>query len=176
MSMTVIRHGAAASPPQATTHHAVAVRGSGTGVVSASWPLEGIRQIVGIERFANLDAVVDRIRKLKATDPDCQIVIDAERGGDALWELLGHRPRRRVRGWSLYEAHGRDRQELTRVLRVAFGRRSFTFAPGLREQQALNKALLHIERDVNEEGPDSELAVALSLALDDHQPPRPRIG
>jgi hypothetical protein len=98
-----------------------------------------------------------------------RVVVDVEGLGDAVWELLG-KPRPR-RDWWLYDKHGHERQELTRVLLVAVERAEFTFAAGLAEEPAMRKALVSLTRNVREDGPGSELAVALSLALDDHRPP-----
>jgi hypothetical protein len=109
---------------------------------------------------------------LHDADPAAAIVIDAEGIGDAVYELLG-KPRRPFR---LYARHGIERQELTRSLVVGVSRRAFAFAPGLAEAEAMRNALAGVTRDVREDGPGSELAVALSLALDDHRPSRPRIG
>ena len=154
-------------------HHAVVTRGHGGAIVTAEWPAEGRQTITAIERFPyDAGPIVRRVLRLKADDPDCFIVVDAEGLGDAVWELLDH-PRRR--GWRLYEKHGLEREELTRVLLVAVERRSFAFAPGLGEEQAMKKALVSLTRNPREDGPGSELAVALSLAIDDHRPPVPRI-
>jgi hypothetical protein len=39
----------------------------------------------------------------------------------------------------------------------------------------MKKALVGLTRNPREDGPGSELAVALSLAIGDHRPPVPRI-
>ena len=80
----------------------------------------------------------------------------------------------RERGWLLYDRHGIDRQELTRELLVAVARGAFRFAAGLAEAEAMKKALLGLTRDVREDGPGSELCIALSLALR-RPPPKPRV-
>lgn len=159
------------------TRHAVVTRGTAGAIVSC---LRGAIAdddrplIIRIERFPYaVEPIVERVREIRETDPACSIVIDKEGLGDALWELLG-RPRGRL--WRLYDKRGIEREELTRVLLVAVAQRSFHFASRLSERSAMEKALLTLTRNVREDGPGSELAVALSLALDDHRPPLPRIG
>ncbi|MEX0629689.1 MAG: hypothetical protein WEE67_04530 [Chloroflexota bacterium] len=157
------------------TRHAVVTRGHGGAIVTAEAGDDGGQIITAIERFPyEAGPVVDRALHLKADDPTCSIVVDVEGLGDAVWELLA-RPRRR-HGWLLYAKHGLEREELTRTLLVAVERNSFRFAPGLADEDAMKRALVGLTRNVREEGPGSELAVALSLALDDHRPPTPRIG
>jgi hypothetical protein len=58
---------------------------------------------------------------------------------------------------------------------VAVARHAFAFAPGLAEAEAMKKALLGLTRDVREDGPGSELAVALSLAIGARRPIVPRV-
>ena len=114
--------------------------------------------------------IVRRVQQLKADNPDCFVVVDAEGLGDAVWELLDQ-PRRP--GWRLYQKHGPEREELTRVLLVAVERRSFGFASGRGAGNEEGPRWPHPQP--REDGPGSELAVALSLAIDDHRPPAPRI-
>jgi hypothetical protein len=156
-----------------TITHAVVTRGHAGAIVTAERPDEGKQTVTAIERFPyETGPIVRRVLQLRESDPDCRITVDAEGLGDALWELLG-KPRRRE--WRLYDKHGLDREELTRTLLVAVDRDSFGFASGLAEATAMTKALVGLTRSVREEGPGSELAVALSLALDDHHPRPPRI-
>lgn len=174
LPISTIRPIRRAEPPATLRLHAVATRGSGGAIVSAEWPIDGRKLVTDIERFAYAAGpIVRRIRELRAADPDCPFVVDMEGLGDAVWELLD-KPRRRS-GWWLYDKHGHERQELTRVLLVAVERAEFTFAAALAEEPAMRKALVALTRNVREDGPGSELAVALSLALDDHRPRPPRI-
>jgi hypothetical protein len=171
----VIRHGEAVTPaPRAPiVRHAVVARGSAGAIVSCLLAHDRT-EITAIERFSYAVApIVTRVAEIRETDPPCQIVVDKEGLGDAIWELLG-KPHGRI--WRLYDKHGLEREELTRVLLVAVARKSFRFAKGVWEQDAMRKALLTLTRNVREDGPGSELAVALSLALDDHRPSPPRIG
>jgi hypothetical protein len=170
----VIRHDAASLTPRpAIVRHAVVTRGSGGAIVSCLLA-DDRTEITAIERFSYaVEPIVQRVKEIRETDPPCSIVVDAEGLGDAIWELLG-KPRGRL--WRLYTKHGIEREELTRVLLVAVARQSFRFATGLWEQDPMKKALATMTRNVREDGPGSELAVALSLALDDHRPNPPRIG
>jgi hypothetical protein len=153
--------------------HAVVTRGSGGAIVSCLL-MEDRTEIIAIERFPYaVEPIVERVKEIRLTDPPCSIVVDGEGLGDAIWELLG-KPRGRL--WRLYDKHGIEREELTRTLLVAVAQQSFRFATGLWNIDAMKKALLTLTRNVREDGPGSELAVALSLALDDHRPPLPRIG
>jgi hypothetical protein len=153
--------------------HAVVVRGTGGAIVTLDRTPE-VPTVVAIERFPlAIGPLAERLRVIRADDRGCRIVVDADGLGDALWDLLGSPDHRR--GWRLYAKRGQERQELTRELLVAVARRTFTFTPGLAEAEAMRKALLEVTRDVREDGPGSELAVALSLALGDRPRPVPRI-
>ena len=113
-----------------------------------------------IERHPfDIEPVVDRVRELRDADPDCSVVIDAEGLGDAAWQLLD-RPRRKRR-FRLYEKHGIERAELTRELLVAVARKSIRFPADVPGADAMKSALLGLSRDVREDGPGSELCVAL---------------
>ena len=94
------------------------------------------------------------------------------RGARRRHRQLLDRPRKR--GWRLYQKHGVERQELTRELLVGVARKSIHFKRGLREEDAMRKALLALNRDVREDGPGSELCVAL-IALADRPRPKPRV-
>lgn len=155
--------------------HAAATRGKGSAIVTAHSADTERTVITAIERLPyDAGAVSRRLLELKAADPTARIVLDEEGLGDAVWELVG-KPRR-GQGWRLYARHGFEREELTRTLLVGVERASFGFASGLREADAMRKALVGLTRNPREDGPGSELAVALSLALDDRRPPLPRVG
>lgn len=147
-----------------SVHHAAVVRGSGGAIVSVELAGDGHRTVTGIERFPfAAEPVVERVRGLRADEPRSTVVVDAEGLGDAVWELLDESRHRR--GWRLYAKHGVERAELTRDLVVAVARRTFSFAPNLAEAEAMRKALTSLTRDVREDGPGSELAIALALVL-----------
>ena len=175
LTMTTIRVGEPEPAPPPPLRHAAVTRGSGGAIVTCWTDPAGAQEITGIQRFPYaVEPIVARVQEIRATDPAAIIVVDDEGLGDAVWELLG-KPRRR-HGWHLYDKHGRDREELTRTLLVAVAQRSFRFAAGLPEADAMKKALTAMTRSVREDGPGSELTTALSLALDDHRPAAPRIG
>ena len=151
------------------TRHAIATRGQNAALVTAEHWADGVAVITAIERLPfDVEAIVARVRLLQAAEPDAQGVVDGDGLGDAVIELL-QLPKRGA--WRAYTARKADRAELTRTLLVGVAARSFSFVGGLAEQERMRKALSTLTRDIREDGPGSELAVALSLALDDHRPP-----
>jgi hypothetical protein len=172
---------AVAGPAVLVLHHGVAIRGRAGAIVTVERldnpPREADSEpaiVTGIERFAyEVAPVLRRVQALKAADPACSVVVDLEGLGDALWALLDSPDHRR--GWRLYAKRSVERQELTRELVVAQTRHAFAFAPGLAEAEAMKKAMLMLTRDPREDGPGSELCVALALAIADRRPGVPRI-
>ncbi len=161
--------------PSVSITYGVCLRGRAGAVVTAE-RTEETRLVTGIERFGfSLEPMRRRLVQLREEHPDAIIALDAEGLGDALHELIGApRPSRR---FVLYGKRGLERQELTRTLLVGVTRRSFRFAADIEHAQAMQSALVSLSRrDPPEDGPGSELLVALSLALDPRRAPMPRIG
>jgi hypothetical protein len=159
-------------------YHGVSVRGQGGAIVTAEID-GGNRRITAIERFGlDVYIIAARVRELRTARPGCQVVVDADGPGSALFVLLGGRVEfpNIHRGLHLYVKRGPERNELTTRLLVAVARRDFSIAPGLAHEDALRRALLGLTKDVREDGPGSELAVALSLAVSSQPAGRPMIG
>lgn len=163
-----------AAPSVAITH-GVCLRGRAGAIVTAE-RTDDVSLVTGIERFGfSLEPMRQRLEALRAADPEATIALDAEGLGDALHELIG--APRRSRRFVLYAKRGLERQELTRTLLVGTTRHSFRFVSGVDHAQAMQAALVSLSRrDPPEDGPGSELLVALSLALDPRRAPVPRIG
>lgn len=158
-----------------TITHGVCLRGRAGAIVTAESDDE-VQLVTSIERFGfALEPMRRRLSELREADPEATIALDGEGLGDALYELLDSP--RRGRRFVLYARRGLERQELTRTLLVGVTRRAFRFAPGIEHAQAMQSALVSLtRRDPPEDGPGSELCIALSLALDPRRPPVPRIG
>jgi hypothetical protein len=148
---------------------ALAARAAGAAIVGVRWLPDGMALVIAIERYSSdASLLAERIAALRGEHPDALVIIDSEGIGGAIWKLSGARARQRL--WQLYAAHGAERHELTTSLVFAIERPAVRFADGLAERESMQKALLSVSRDVHEGGPDSELAVALALAVS--HPPR----
>jgi hypothetical protein len=155
-----------------TLHHGVAIRAHGGAIVTCALTDDGTRTITNIVRLPlDLSAVVAQVQAF-ADDPAASFIIDCEGPGAALRQTLR---REHQRGWRWYDKHGAERQEITTDLLVAFHERTFHFAHALAEQEAMTRALQSWRRETREEGPDSELVVALRHALVGRPPAVPRI-
>jgi hypothetical protein len=152
-------------------HHGIAIRAGGAAIVSVETDGDN-RIVVEILRLPlDLTVVVDEVEEL-AADPAATFIIDGEQLGAALWQALGRQHRR---GWTLYAKRGPERAEITNDLAVWFHEASFRFAADLAEQPAMTKALLAWRRETRDDGPDSELVVALRHALACRRPAVPRV-
>lgn len=135
---------------------------------------EGARLGTVIERHPfDVAVVIERARALD--DGEAFFVIDSEGLGGALFRLLAD-PDNDER-MSLFSARGIERQALVDGLVVAVQDGSFHFAPGLSDQDSMNRALRAFRRQVGDDGIiGAELVVALTLALTSPpQPPEPFI-
>jgi hypothetical protein len=145
-------------------------RSHGAIVTAEHHPDERI-MVTGIERFGYVvEPIVARLTELSETTTPEAGVIDAEGLGDAVWELLDG-PRR---PWQLYAKHGTERQALTRTLLVVVARDRLRFGE-VDEAEAMKRAMLALTRDPREDGPGSDLTVALALAVGSFRKPPPRI-
>jgi hypothetical protein len=153
-----------------TTHIGIVVAERGSAIVTVERNPDDELLVSAIERLPfSLAAVVARVRELDA--PERRFTIDGGDGiGAALWAVVGDPDDKR---WQLYAGRGIERQALVDELLVAIAEDRFHFAPGLAEQEAMNKALLGYRRQVREDGLiGSELVVALLLAI---IPPKPAL-
>jgi hypothetical protein len=159
-----------------TRHVAGVVRGHGYAIATVLRSENGA-QLVGLDRGPlRVGPFTDRLRDIAAEHPRTTFTIDAEGLGQASWGLLFPGVRGpRVRRWKLYTGRGEERRKLTDVLIVAVARHSFAVVPDLKERDALERALLDATRDPKEDGPGSEVAIALALALRDRPPGQLRV-
>ena len=151
-----------------TRHVAGVVRGHGFAIATVLRSGRGA-QLVGMERGPfRVGPFTDRLRAIAAEHPCTSFTIDADGLGMASWGLLFPGVRGfRVRRWKLYTGRGEERRKLTDLLVVAVAGHALAVVPDLREREALERALLEATRDPKEDGPGSELAIALALALRD---------
>jgi hypothetical protein len=152
--------------------YGVAIRTHGAAVITCELDDAGNRTITDIVRLPiDLSVVVERVQAL-AADSAAVFVIDCDGPGAALRRVMN---REHKRGWTWYDKHGIERAEITTDLLVAVHEGSFHFAHGLVEQEAVTKALAAWRREQREDGPDSEIVVALRHALYGRRPVPPRI-
>jgi hypothetical protein len=156
----------------AVTGYAIHAAEAGTAILTYTRDLEDRIEVTAIERLpAGLDPIVSWLGP--QTPLGCHFIVDAAGLGQALWDRLGARYRRR--GWTLYEARGRDRQELVNALLVAQSEGRIAIAP-TSHADAMKKALLGYRRTVGEDGAiGAELVVALALAVVGRRPSVPRV-
>lgn len=141
----------------------VVITDRGSAIATVERSAEDALLVTGLERLPfSLSTVADRVRALD--DGEAHFVVDADGLGSALWGVLGH-PDDAAR-WTLYAGRGLERQALVDTLLIAIEEGRFHFAPGLAEQDAMNRALLAFRRQVRDDGVvGTELVVALLLAL-----------
>lgn len=157
----------------------ITITAQGAAIVTVEHRSPDDLVVTAIERlpFA-FETVADRVADLDEDEPtDSRFTIDAEGLGQALWATLPRENGRRQpdpRRWTLFDAHGLDRQALVDVLVVAIHDGRLHFAPDLAEQDAMTAALVSHRRQVGLDGLiGSELVVALCLAV---RPTPPRRG
>jgi hypothetical protein len=145
----------------------VAIVAGEAGTAILTYTRDGDRvDVKSIDRLAaGLGPAVDWLSGTFPEFPkvgDARVVIDSEGLGQALWNRLKVSG---LDGWTLYELHGRDRQELSNALLVAESEKSIHIASSP-HGEALRKALLSFSRVLDETGRlGGELVTALALAV-----------
>jgi hypothetical protein len=143
-----------------TEHVGITIVERGAAVVTVDRSEDDELLVTGIERMAfNLDLVAARARDLD--DGERRFMVDGDGVGSALYSVVGGDKR-----WTLFQGRGIERQSLVDELLVVVAERRLRFAPGLAEQEAMNKALVSYRRQVRDDGLiGSELVTALCLAI-----------
>jgi len=139
---------------------------AGTAILTFDRDAQDHVEVSRIDRLAaGLDPAVDWLTQAFAEFPvigESRVIVDVEGLGLALWTRLKVQE---VDGWTLYDKHGRDRQELPNALLVGASESRIHIASSP-HGEALRKALLAYRRVIGDDGIlGGELVTALALAL-----------
>ena len=167
----VVHHGSTPTPPDSGVVHGVCL-GPEHGVIVSAELRDGLWTAAGLQRYGSaLKPIAEAVRGLLDADPGCRIVLDHGLRGRELADSIGKvEPRRRLQ---LFDARAEDRRyEVAGRLTHAIESKTVRILGDLLEGPALRRAVSEATR---EDAGDRPELVALSLAVVDRRPPRPRI-
>jgi hypothetical protein len=158
-----------AAPPAELTVYGASLGPRGGALVGAVHAADSITVAEFYLHPPNLAALGQELEQLPR---ESVIFVDAGLHGRDLWAYLGRK--RQDRHWRLFEVARPDlrRAELVGRLRAAHEQGAFRIVRGLPDEDALRKVLVEATR---EDAHDRVEVAALSLAVVDRRPPRPRI-
>ena len=157
------------APPAELTVYGASLGARGGALVGAVHAASAITATEFYLHPPNLAALGQELEQLPR---ESVIFVDAGLHGRDLWAYLGRR--RQDRHWRLFEVARPElrRAELVGRLRAAHEQGAFHIVRGLADEDALRKVLAEATR---EDAHDRVEVAALSLAVVDRRPARPRI-